>query len=218
VVLRKVQRMSDAVSHDGPPGAPPKKDLPEAFRELLENLNFANHLYETDEDVGRKGIVTACHAVARFIAVTHQPPLLVAPLLAIRAAILDLEQGVRNPIIDLDGGKGRRSRSAPKKQAFMLAAVCLEVLVELGDPVDEAPTQGAPKANRLRNNPGQKVRQNNLEISQNTVKNWRNVLRGAPANERAAFDQMRSYLLTCDNARAEIDKFLRDGPPGLPKT
>jgi hypothetical protein len=211
VVLREVQRMSDAVSRGGPPGAPPKKDLPEAFRELLENLNYASHLFETEEDAGRKGIVTACHAVARFIAVTHQPPLLAAPLLAVRAAIFDVEQGVSNPIIDLDDGSGRRSRSALKKHAIAVAAVCLEVLVERGNPVDEAASRIARKADRWRIMRGQ-------EVSQNTVKNWRNVLRGAPATERAAFDQMRNYLLTCDNAGAEIDKLLRDGPPGVPKT
>lgn len=54
--------MSDVVSHDGPRGAPPKKELPEAFRELLEGLYYANDLFETKEDAGREGTVTACHA------------------------------------------------------------------------------------------------------------------------------------------------------------
>lgn len=203
--------MSDAIGHDGPRGAPPKKDLPEAFYELLNNLNYASHLFETEEDAGRKGIAMACRAVTRFIAVTHNPPNLAAPLMALREAILDLEQGVSNPIINLDDGNGRRPRSALKKRAIAVAAVCLEVLVELGDPVNEAATEVARKAGLWRVMGDQAV-------TKITVKNWRNSLRGASADDRAPFDHMRNDLLTCGNARAEIEKLLRDGPPGIPKT
>jgi hypothetical protein len=203
--------MSDVVSHDGPPGAPAKKDLPEAFHELLEGLYYANLLFETKGDAGRDGIKTACHAVVRFIAVTHQSPLLAAPLVALRAAILDLEQGVSNPIIDLDGGHGSRSRSALKKQANAVAAVCLEVLVELGDSLDESAAMVARKAGRW-------WVMGDQEVTKHTVKNWRNALRGATVDERAAFELMRSNLLICENPRQEIERLLRDGPPGIPKT
>lgn len=207
--------MSDIISHDGPPGAPPKKDLPEAFREFLDGLNHANHLFETENDAGRKGIATACHAVTWFIMVTHQSPLLAAPLLALRAALLDREQGVRNPIIDLDDANGSRSRSSLKKHASAVAAVCLEVLVELGNPVDEAASRVARGVSLWRVMRGQEGVKG---ITQNTIKNWRNQFRGAATNERAAFDGMRNYLLSRDDADAEVDNLLRNGPPGMPKT
>jgi len=202
--------MSDAASHDGPRGAPSKKDLPHAFRELLDGLNYANHLFETKEDAGREGIATACQAVARFIAVTHQPPVLAAPLLALRAAILDLQRGVSNPIVDLNGANGRRSRSALKKHASTVAAVCLEVLVDLGDPVDEAASRVARLAANWSAWGGQ-------QITANTIKNWRNQIRAMRADERAAFDLMRKDLLE-HGGRQAVERLLSDGPPGMPKT
>lgn len=203
--------MPDIAEHDSPRGAPPKAALPDAFRELLEGLYYANQLFETKEDAGREGIATACHAVARFIAVTHQPPLLAAPLLALRAAILDLERGVSNPIIDIGAVQGRRSRSSLKKHAIAVAAVCLEVLVELGDPLEEAASRVARQASNWRVMGDQ-------EVTGTTLKNWRNQARGAPAAERAAFDIMRKDLLACSDTRGEIDRLLRSGPPGMPKT
>jgi len=203
--------MADIVDHKGPRGAPPKKSLPDAYRELLEGLYYANELFETKEDAGREGIAMACHAVARFIAVTHQPPLLAAPLLSLRGAILDLERGVSNPIINPDAATGRRSRSALKKHASTVAAVCLEVLVELGDPLDEAASRVARQVSNWRVMGDQ-------EVTATTLKNWRNQARGAPVDERAAFDLMRKDLLACSDTRGEIDRLLRNGPPGMPKT
>jgi hypothetical protein len=202
--------MSDAVSHEGPRGAPPKKDLPEAFRELLDGLYYANHLFETKEDAGREGIATACQAVARFIAVTHQPPPLAAPLLAIRAAIHDLEQGVANPIISPDATNALRSRSALKKHASTVAAACLEALVDLGDPVSEAAARVARFAASW-------SIWGDQQITANTIKNWRNQFRAMPTDERAAYDRMRNDLLE-HGGRQEVERLLRDGPPGMPKT
>ncbi len=203
--------MSDDVSHDGPRGAPPKKELSAAFHELLEGLYYANILFEEKEDAGREGIATACQAVARFIAVTHQPPLLAAPLLALRGAILDLEQGVSNPIIDLDEGNAVRARSSLKKHASAVAAVCLEALVELGDPVEES-------AARIARHVGNWRAIGKQPISANTIKNWRNSFRALSTDERMPFDLMRTDLLKLKDARPEIERLLRDGPSGTPKT
>jgi hypothetical protein len=203
--------MSDVVSHDGPRGAPPKKDLPEAFSELLQGLYYANIMFEEKEDAGREGIVTACHAVVRFIAVSHQNPELAAPLLAVREAILDLERGVANPIISSNLENNRRSRSALKKHASAMAAVFLEVLIEMGNPVEDSASRIARHVGEWRIMAGQ-------AISANTIKNWRNGYRSLPANERKPFDLMRSDLLTCGDGSKEIERFLRNGPPGIPKT
>jgi hypothetical protein len=203
--------MVEIANHDGPRGAPPKKDLPEAYREFLEALFYANQVFEQRDDAGREGITIACHAVARFIAVNHENPLLVAPLLAVRAALLDLSKGITNPIIDPSSGDGRRSRSSLKKHAITVAGACLEALVKLGDPVDEAASRVARYAREWRGMGDQPV-------TTNTVKNWRNHLPALPPEESKAFDLMRKDLLTCGDTRKEIEALLHHGPPGIPKT
>lgn len=203
--------MVEIKNHGGPRGAPPKMDLPEAYRELLVALYHANSVFEEKEDCGREGIVLACHAVARFIAVNHENPLLVAPLLAIRAAVLDLQKGIANPIVDPSVSEGRRSRSAFKKHAITVASACLEALAELGDPVDEAASRVARHAAEWRGMGDQPV-------TATTVKNWRNQQRALPPGERKSFDLMRKDLQTCGDTRGEIEVLLRNGPPGFPKT
>lgn len=203
--------MVEIANHGGPRGAPPRKELPEAFREFLEALFYANKVFEEKDDAGREGITIACHAVARLIAVTHQNPILAAPLLALRGALLDLEKGTANPIIAPESGNGRRSRSTLKKHAIVVAAACLEALVELGDPLDEAASRVARYLSEWRGMGDQPV-------TATTVKNWRNQQRGLPADERKTFDLMRKDLLTCGDARGEIEGLLHKGPPGIPKT
>jgi hypothetical protein len=203
--------MVEIANHGGPRGAPPKKDLPDASRELLEALFYANHVFEEKEDCGREGIVIACRAVTHFIAVNHEHPLLAAPLLAMKAALLDLQNGVTNPIIDPSSAGGQRSRSSLRKHAITLAGACLEALVELGDPLGEAASRVARYAARWRGMGAEPV-------TANTVKNWRNQLRALPSQERKAFDLMRKDLLTCGDTRAEIEAFLHNGPSGIPKT
>jgi len=203
--------MVETENHGVPRGAPPKKDFPDAYRELLEALYSANRVFEEKEDSGREGIVIACHAVARFIAVNHESPLLVAPLLAIRAALLDLQKGVTNPIIDPSSGNGRRSRSSLKKQASTVAGACLEALIELGDPVDEAASRVARYAGEWRGMGDQPV-------TATTIKNWRNQQRSLPPEERKTFDLMRTDLLTCGDTRGHVEALLLNGPPGIPKT
>ncbi|MCC8956144.1 hypothetical protein H8B02_22745 [Bradyrhizobium sp. Pear77] len=169
-------------------------------------------MFENKEDAGRAGIATACQAVARFLWVTGQSPLLAAPLLALRAAILDLEQGVANPIIRPDAADGRRSRSALKKHASTVAAVCLEALVDLGDPVNET-------ASRIARLAASWSTWGDQQINADTIKNWRNTIRAMRADEhqRVAFDLMRKDLLE-HGGRQEVERLLSDGPPGMPKT
>jgi hypothetical protein len=128
-----------------------------------------------------------------------------------RAALLDLQKGVKNPIIDPSSGDGRRSRSSLKKLAITVAAVCLEALVKLGDPVDEAASRVSRHAAKWRGMGDQ-------SITPTTVKNWRNQQRGLLPEERKTFDLMRKDLLTCENTRGEVEALLLNGPPGFPKT
>src|SRR5687768_15509045 len=79
---------------DPPAGAPPFKGRIAAERELMESLWHASETFREEGDGGLEGCKIACRAVARFIAVRHQNPELAAPLLALHAALQDVERGV----------------------------------------------------------------------------------------------------------------------------
>jgi hypothetical protein len=203
--------MVQIASHGGPPGAPPEKPLPEAFREFLEALFYANQVFEDKDDAGREGITIACHAVARFIAVTHQNPLLVAPFLALRMALLDLEKGNSNPILDLRVTLGKQSRSSIKKHVSLIAAACLEALVAEGDPLKKAASRIARHVQHWRGIGAQPV-------AAKTVMNWREHYKSLPEQERRHFDLIEKDLSGRPDRRARVEQLLRDGPPGIPKT
>lgn len=91
-----------------------------------------------------------------------------------------------------------------------MAAVCLEVLVDLGDPVDES-------ASRIARLAASWSTWGDQQINANTIKNWRNQARAMRADERVAFDLVRKDLLE-HGGRQEVERLLRDGPSGMPKT
>ena len=66
---------------DSPAGAPPFKPHQEAYRELMESLWYASDTFENEGDGGQEGAKLACRAVARFIGVRHENPILAAPFL-----------------------------------------------------------------------------------------------------------------------------------------
>ncbi len=124
------------VDQPGPPGAPPnQQDLDSAYRELLEALWFAHQVFKKN---GREGVRVACHAVARLIWVRHENPELAAPLLALRQALIDFDRGVTPELLSRDPASKERSRSSQKEHVRCLASACLDVLVELGSPLEEA--------------------------------------------------------------------------------
>ena len=64
------------MSDDAPRGAPPSKELPEAYHQLLEALFYATKVFKTKGDGGREGVRIACRAVTYFMAVGHKNPVL----------------------------------------------------------------------------------------------------------------------------------------------
>jgi hypothetical protein len=117
-----------------PAGAPQFKSRASAERELLRSLWYAAEVFLEEGDGGIEGCKIACQAVARFIGVRHQNPELAAPFLALRAALEDVERGVRPDLFSMDPGLRKRSRSSQRKHLQMLASVALDVLMLLGDP------------------------------------------------------------------------------------
>jgi hypothetical protein len=186
-------------------------DLPDAYRQLLENLYYANEVFKNEGDSGREGIRIACRAVVQFIMVRHENPELAAPLMALGSALIDVEKGIKSPILYPEASDGSRSRSSLKKHLITVASVCLEVLVERGDRLDEAATI---VARRVANWPSL----GDQNVTASTIRNWRDQQRALPVEERKSFDRMKRDLLSRPEARRELEALLRNGPPGIPKS
>ena len=195
------------VVDEGPRGAPPYQDLEAAYAELLTALWYALHLFKTKNDAGREGVRTACHAVARFIAVRHENPELSAPFLAMHEALIDLDKGVEAELLSRTGAK-ERSRSSQRAHLHRLASVYLEVLVETNEPLEIAAQYVARHVNKWSGIGPQ-------EITGNTIQNWRERERRDFGPERAKFDDLRGELLRLENPKGEVERLLRAGPPGI---
>jgi hypothetical protein len=199
------------MQQEGPRGAPVKKELPEAYKELLENLYYAQHEFHGRGDAGREGVRIACQAVVRFLAVGHINPELAAPFLAVRAALEDLENSITHELFDLDSNESRRSRSGQKKHLQAVASVCLEALVGLGDPLEQA-------ASLVARHVGSWPGRGSQIISAKTVQNWRDQQRAGSPAERTPFETMLKDLQTRPGPRKAVMDLLLGGVPGIPKS
>ena len=186
-------------------------DLPDAYRQFLENLYFAHEVFKTKGDSGREGSRIACRAVAQFISVRHENPELAAPFLTLLLALTDVEKGIKSPILSPEASEGSRSRDSRKKHLKAVASVCLEVLVELGDKLDEA---AAFVARRVAKWPGLGAQ----KVNGITIRNWRDQQRASSADERKNFDRMKNDLLGRPDPRKAVEALLQNGPPGIPKS
>ena len=195
-----------------PGGAPPFQPARAAYREFLQNLWYAQELFQLKGDAGLEGAKLACQAVARFIAVRHENPELAAPILALFKALEDVEKGIEPELFSLDLSKKReRSRSSLRKHVQLLAAVAMEVLKDIGVPLDQAADLVAEKVAKWPQFRG-------VEITATTIRNWREACRrkGDPRNPQ--FLKLKHHLLEQSDPRAAVDRFLIGGPPGLPES
>ncbi len=126
----------------------------EAFRELQKNLWDAQNAFHEIEDAGRSGAKHACLAVARFLRVLDQNPLMAAPFFTIRGALDDLDKGVTAELLNRDASDSVRSRSSQKKHLQIMASACLEFLVDKGEPLDQASARVARLVNKWPGIPG----------------------------------------------------------------
>jgi hypothetical protein len=197
------------VSDNAPRGAPPYQELPEAYRELLQGLFYAQEVFKTKGDAGREGVRIACHAVARFVAVRNENPELAVPFLALRQALLDWERGVDTELLSKEPKE--RSRSGQAGHLKAIASACLEVLVHRKMPLTEA---AGYVARHVQAWPGI----GNRAITATTVENWRTEQRAAAPSAKTPFQIMVQDLLSRKDPQAEVERLLREGPPGIPKS
>ena len=194
---------------DSPAGAPPFKDLQAAYRELLESLWYAAYRFQNEGDGGLEGEKLACHAVVRFIGVRHENPELAAPFLQIMAAFKDLERGLDPPLFSNHVELRERERSSQRKHLQMLAAVAMDVLMELGTGRTDAAEQVARAIQKWPSFRAQ-------EITGTTVRNWRDQVRRKRDLRNRQFQQLRDHILGQADPGVEIRQLLRHGPPGVP--
>jgi hypothetical protein len=199
---------SHASLPEPPGGAPPFKSRVSAYKELLQALNYAYLQFKEKGDGGREGVRLACQAVARFIAVRHEDPQLAAPLLAMRQALIDHDRGIES---ELFAKPTKRSRSGLKAHLKCCASVCLEVLVERGEPLGIAAAKVARHVAKWPSIGEQK-------ISATTVQNWREAERRHSGAEREDFDNLRKHILSQADPVAVVKRFLDDGPPDAPRS
>jgi hypothetical protein len=192
----------------GPAGAPPFRDLPEAYQELLESLWYASEVFENEGDGGLEGAKLACHAVTRFIGVRHENPKLAAPFLEIRQSFEDLEGGLDPPLFSQNPDLRERERSSRRKHLQMLAAAAMEVLMALGTGSKDAATQVAEAVEKW---PALRAQ----EITSTTVRNWRDQIRRKEDPRNRQFLALCEHLLEKPDPRSAIRALLQH-PPGVP--
>jgi hypothetical protein len=194
---------------DSPAGAPRFQSLQAAYRELMESLWYASDTFENEGDGGLKGGKLACQAVARFLAVRHENPVLAAPFLTVMQSFADLEQGLDPPLFSRDVRLRERDRSSQRKHLQMLAAVSMEVLMKLGTELKDAARTVARAVQKW---PGFATQ----EITGTTIRNWRDRIRKPTDHRNPQFRQLRDHILGQADPRLEVRKLLKDGPPGVP--
>jgi hypothetical protein len=172
---------------------------------FIETLRQAAWIFEHEQDGRFRGSILACRAVARFIHQSDGGAELASPFLHIAAAFTHLERGGRPRLFSKKTAPAReRDRSPERKHMQRLAAVALDVLVELGDPLAQA---AATVARHVNSWPTMAAQQ----VAGATVVAWRKQQRQSKSKE---FEIIVRQTLEEPDPRATIQNLLQTGPPG----
>ncbi len=190
---------------------PPTVDLETAYKQLLDNLWYAQHEYHLRCDSGREGAKIACRAVAQFLYVLDRNALLAAPFMGIFGALQDLNNNVTSELFAKTKTGATRSRSSLKRHFQVTASACLEVLVQLAVPLDQAAAQVARAADKW---PGK----GDQRVTATTVRNWRDKARAGTELERRPFNTMCRHMMRDQQPKIIVEQLLRSGPLGIPKS
>jgi hypothetical protein len=188
---------------------PARTGLDDVEREFAETLREAAWIFEKETNGRFRGSITACLAVVRFIKLRGGGAELAGPFVRIAEAFADLEKGGK-PALFLKKASPRkeRDRSPDRKVIQRLAAVALEVLSKQGVDLKVAAGHVARAVNSW---PGMSQQ----DVKDVTVINWRKQqqrLNNPYCNE---FELTAKVMLDAPNPRAEVEKLLKQGPPGL---
>jgi hypothetical protein len=181
-------------------------------REFAEALRVAAYVFQHELDGRFRGAILACQAVIRLIKLRGGGAELAGPFVRIAEAFADLEAG-GNPSLfaPKNSSTKERARSPERRVIHALAAAALDVLVRLGDEVNIAAARVARHVNHW---PGM----DRQDVQAITVINWRKALLNSNARRGEAYDrvgQVVDAIMAQSDPRAEVERLLKQGPPGL---
>jgi hypothetical protein len=143
--------------------------------------------------------------------VRHEKAELAAAFLAIKTAFEDLSKGITPELFSVHSSVKERSRSSQRKQIQLMAAVSMEVLMELGSSRQEAARLVAKKVAKWPQLVANK-------ITPITVRNWRDTYRSERGPLHHQFLRLTEHILGGTDPRTEIEWLLSEGPPGVPSS
>ena len=146
-----------------------------ALNFLLARLREGKQIYAKLDDGGRAEAAHALNAVVVFLNVFEEPSseTLTVPLVSLSAALMDLDEGIKSPMLVPSKRPGRRSKSMRREGLRAITVLTLEFLRETGLTRKEAAKQVAAALNRAGVQPLGGRRRN---ITATTVINWRDSL------------------------------------------
>ena len=179
--------------------------------ELSKTLREAAWIFENEKDGRFRGPIIACQAVAHFIYLRGGGAELAGPFGQIIAAFEYLKRGGEPTLFSRKKvSEKERSRSPERKHLHMLAAVCLEVLAQLGDSVAVATDSKASAADRVaagvKRWPGMA-----RNVKATTIVNWRKQYRRSGDRN---FEAVVAKTMAEPDPRGAVEDLLQNGPHG----
>lgn len=158
-----------------------------AIETLGADLNVAVSVYDAPE-TQRLGAIHALGAVTDFITEfkDFEAARLHLPLLDLRMALLDAENGVSDPLLEKAKSTAGRPRASSQRQTLRAyASVAMDLFMRAGFDQNKA---AAEVARSLRSYGFKREGRGDKEITGTTVKNWREKTQGQPPED---FDAAR---------------------------
>ena len=194
------------------PRRKPKANLDEAERALLEEMEVAAELLQSEDDFGRAGVCHAIHACHSFLHVRGLSGQALKPLIDLVAAFDNVEDGVLPELFDPSFKRGQLSerkwsRSDAASEAKIHAAACMDALMKAGKGKKEAAAQVARRTDKW-------PRVSSGPIKSTTVVNWRDeLLQEKPENrDRKRLEQRSAMFANGTQGKKYLAEALRHGP------
>ena len=192
-----------------PGGAPNYWTLQEAYDELLAGLGQAHDAYKITGDNGLEGAKMACQKIGWFMARRWENPELAAPFLTLLGALTDRQmkgEQVYPEIFNPEQPPPGRLRSSYGHYCKMFAAALLHAARILKLPLKKTAEMMAIKIGRW-------PAFTRIEITADTLINWRTSEKEKLPSNRKQFDQLVAVILKDPRPELLIERFLKEGPP-----
>jgi hypothetical protein len=191
---------------DIPSQRPSRSDAAE--RKFADALRAAAWTFEKEKDGRFLGSIMACQAVIDFIKARGGPAELAGPFVQIKQAFASLEKGGKPTLFSKKiSPLKERARSPERKNIHQNAVAALEVLVQLGDSLSVAAARVARAVSKW---PGM----SRQPVKSLTVINWRKQLMHPNNPDGWRVQHVVKAVMAEAAPRDEIQRLLKQGPPG----